>query len=174
VTGAHPGAAGGPSVAAHGSEPFARFCDATAGAAYSLALRIAGAQSTAEAACEAAYLDLWSEQPSGAFGAAQPELTDRLMELVRTRSLAASEPASATTAQSEGTAAAYTLAATVRTALATLNAPRRKALELACFGGMSVAAIAEVTGEPVPAVRASLREALLTIGAMTRQEEKPQ
>lgn len=174
MTGAQPARSGAAGVASQASEPFARFYDATARAAYSLALRIAGTQSPAEAACEAAYLDLWAEQPAGAFGAPGAELTDRLMELVRARALGGDAPAAGAASQSEGAAAAYTLAATVRSALAALNAPKRKALELACFGGMSVAAIAEVTGEPVPAVRASLREALLTIGAMTRQEEKLQ
>jgi DNA-directed RNA polymerase specialized sigma24 family protein len=173
VTAGRHEASGSLSPAKQGSEPFARFYDATSGAAYSLALRITGGQPAAEAACEAAYLDLWGEYPATAFEAPPGTITDRLMEFVRARALSpGAVPAAA--GRSPGSPAAYTLATTVRSALATINPSGRKALELACFGGMSVASIAELTGEPSAVIRASLREALLTIGAMTKQKETPQ
>jgi RNA polymerase sigma-70 factor (ECF subfamily) len=55
------------------------------------------------------------------------------------------------------------LAERARTLLQKLPSAQRKALEMAFFDGLTHREIAEMTGEPVAAVRSSLRNALLAL-----------
>jgi hypothetical protein len=129
--------AGGPGVL-NQDDAFLAFYDATSVAAYSVALRVTGERAPAEAACEAAYLELWRESRAAASDAAAREA--RLLDIVRAEALRRrnSLPAGAGaprggTPEREAVARALDNASTLG----------RRAVELAYFAGLTVGEIAE-------------------------------
>jgi RNA polymerase sigma-70 factor (ECF subfamily) len=154
-----------------GGDAFRSFYDATSGTAFSLAFEIVGGdRRLAEEACEAAYGELWER--SGRVGVNAASWDEAaLLTQVRERALQASAEARVARERSAGPGAAYMKAA-VREGLEKLNPLARRALELAYFGGLPVREIAELLGEPPEVVRRAMREALLTLGALTRDPQE--
>ena len=148
MAGDDPGSAG--SAAAASAEGFERFYDATSTAAFSLAFRITGDRAAAEAACEQAYLEAWH----------QPETADSasLLELVRERALGARGPSV------DGRRGG------LNAALAEAEPLGRRAVELAYFGGLSVAEVASILDSTPEEVRRAMRAAMLSMAAATASE----
>ena len=160
----HQQAATSPAVATpEGGEDFQAFYSRTSGSAYGLALRITGQPGPAAAACEAAYVRAWNERDMGA------RLELRLLERVRAEALGltTSGPPPGP-ARSDAAEPSYTETAVMRAALAQVEPAGRRAIELAFFGGVGVADIVEIIGDPATVVRAAMRAALLRIGELTR------
>ncbi len=139
---------------ATGEPALAGFFAATQRRAYSLAFRITGDVKLAEEATEAGYAALKA-----------PFSETQLFDAVRQAALAAAPKRSDSGRQS------YVIAAAVRATFETLGQLERSALELAHSGGMSVAAIAESLDEDPAKVRQALRDALLRLGALAREED---
>ena len=137
-------------------ERFESFYDKTSVASFSLALHLIGESTAAEQACEAAYVDVMHIAPG-------VELSrDKLLCRVRFHALQAR-----TTIRGAGSTAtappSYKEVAGLRAALTTLDQKGRRALELACFGGLNVSEIAELMATPAAVVRAAMRDALLQL-----------
>lgn len=139
--------------------------------AFSIALRVVGDRETAEDVVQEAFLAVWrgaaSYRPER--GAARPWL----LSVVRNRAIDAVRARSArprtTTADDHHLAAAddpeqaainAVLGAAVRTAVATLPAEQRAAVEMAYFAGLSYPEIAARLGVPLGTVKSRLRLAL--------------
>lgn len=138
---------------ATGEPALAGFFAATQRRAFSLAFRITGDVTLAEQATETAYGELQA-----------PFSESRLFDAVRRAALEIAPRRSDPGRQS------YVIAAAVRATLESLGQLERSALELAHSGGLGVAAIAESLDEEPAAVRQALRNALLRLGALSREE----
>ena len=150
-------------AAARGGARFEAFYERTAGAAYSLALRITGDSGRAARACEAAYGDAWG----GRGGADEPREHD-LLARVRVRALEIGG-VSPSTEDEDGS---YIGAEQVRDVLGRQRPEVRRALELAYFGGLPVSEISELLGVSAPPLRAALREVLLELAALARKGQE--
>lgn len=145
---------------------FRAFYDRTSPTAYALALRITGAPDAAADTCEAAYLAAWEAGPeAGAWK--DGAVFDRVRSLSFER-----RTGSALMVSSGGGDPSYTMATAVRDGLAKLDPLGRRAIELAYFGGLSVAEVAEIVGFPVARVRSAMRTALLDLGDLTRDQQE--
>lgn len=155
--------AGAPGVLSQ-DDAFLAFYDATSIAAYSVALRVAGERLAAEAACEAAYLQVWRESRGAVAEQSKAEL--RLLEVVRTEALrrrtavAGSQPSVSRASTPERMA--------VATALEKAPALGRRAVELAYFGGLSVPEIAVMLESSVAELRQAMRETMLSVASATK------
>ncbi len=138
---------------------------------YSVALRVLSDAAAAEDVLQEVFLQLW--RAPGSFTADGGSLGGRLAVLARNRSIAALRRrrplemidaiALASPTDLAGEARRNRLAERARTLLQKLPSAQRKALEMAFFDGLSHREIAEMTGEPVAAVRSSLRSTLLAL-----------
>lgn len=136
------------------AEPaLAGFFAATHRRAFSLAFRIAGDMKLAEDATAAAYAVV-----------SPPYAESQLFEAVREAALRVAPH------RSDPGRGSYLVAAAVRSTFESLGDLERAALELTHSGGMTVSAIAEALGEDPGRVRQALREALLRLGAISREE----
>lgn len=151
---------------------FSSFYDATHGAAYSLALRITGEAAAATTACEAAYIEYWRANP----GAAPLSLAGQtaFLQVVRSEALHVRNPAEpkAGIPRSDTAQLSYTQAELVRAGLQKLDPFTRRSLELAYFGGLAVAEIAEIVGRTAIEIRQALRTALLGLGTIAPPPEE--
>jgi DNA-directed RNA polymerase specialized sigma24 family protein len=138
---------------ATGEPALAGFFAATQRRAFSLAFRITGDAKLAEDAAESAFAALKA-----------PYAESQLFDAVRQAALAVAPKRSDSGRQS------YVIAAAVRATFESLGQLERSALELAHSGGMGVAAIAEALDEEPATVRQALRDALLRLGALAREE----
>lgn len=147
------------------TDDFRAFYAETSRTAYSLALRITSNAERAGAATEAAYIATWSDRQ------AADDLPGRLLAAVRSRALElqGDNPAPA---QTDQPLSPYTSSTAVREGLAQVDALGRRAVELAYFGGVGVAQVAELLGQPPPAVRSAMRRALLELGSLLRDEQE--
>ena len=150
---------------------FPSFYDATCGAAYSLALRITGEAASATTACEAAYIGYWGANP----GAAAISIFGQtaFLQVVRSEALRFRNPAEpkAGIRRSDTAQLSYTQAELVRAGLQKLDPFTRRSLELAYFGGVAVADIAEIVGGTAIEIRQALRTALLSLGTVAPPPE---
>jgi DNA-directed RNA polymerase specialized sigma24 family protein len=146
-------------------DEFRAFYDRTSGIAFSLAFRITSSKDLAGEVVEAAYASCWAARP----GAGEPAESD-LLAVVREQALNIAPIPNLV--RSERDAPAYATATALRDGLAGIDPLGRRTLELAYFGGISAAQVAELMGEPVQAVRAALRRALLELGALVGHEQE--
>jgi len=150
-------------AAARAGARFEAFYERTAGAAYSLALRITGDSGRAARVCEAAYADAW-----GARGGRDEPREHDLLARVRLRAL----ENGAIPPSTEDEDGSYIGAKQVREVIGRQRPEVRRALELAYFGGLPVSEISELLGVAAPPLRAALREALLELGALDRKGQE--
>lgn len=149
---------------------FSAYYDRTSRVAFSLALRITGNAEQSSAACEAAYLDAWNAGSSPALLEFEATLLERVRaSAIRIRRDRAPEPL-----RSVPLGPTYEEGNALRAKLETLEPDARRAIELAYYGGIRVTEIAEVLGQSVVAVRASMRSALLELGASIQGGERTQ
>lgn len=153
-------------IAAGEREAIAAFYAKTSAQAFGLAMRILDRSSLAERACELAYAEVTQLANSAAN---EQDLETGLLGRVRAIAVEMLADDSTSTVPGEPS---YTIVNAVRESFAALDEASRQALELAYFGGMSVAQIASVTGRDAGEIRRLLRETLLGLGAATRGEGK--
>jgi RNA polymerase sigma-70 factor (ECF subfamily) len=138
---------------------------------YSIALRVLSDPALAEDILQDVFMQLWRTPDS--FTAAGGSLGGWLAVLSRNRSTNAlrrkhhADPvdaiAFAAPIDLSSEAERNRLAKRARTLLHQLPSEQRKTLEIALFDGLTHSEIAEVTGEPVAAVKTSLHSALLNL-----------
>jgi RNA polymerase sigma-70 factor (ECF subfamily) len=138
---------------------------------YSVALRVLSDAAAAEDVLHEVFLQVW--RSPGSFTAAAGSLGGRLAVLARNRSIDAlrrRRPIDLIDAIALGSpsdlaseAGRNRLAERSRVLLHQLPSGQRKTLEMAFFDGLTHREIAETTGEPVAAVKSSLRSALLAL-----------
>ncbi len=142
---------------------FEAFYDATSAQAYGLAYFITEDVPSAEAACQAAYMDHWrTEAPTARETFAERQ--SRLMGAVRRESVTVRP----LTGSPQGPMQAALFSDSqetraIRTAYQGLAEEERRAVTLVYFGGMNVAQAAATMTQPVADLRACLRNALLTL-----------
>lgn len=158
------------AIAAGDSEAIRAFYTRTSANAYGLALRITSDAATAEIACEDAYAGL-TTLAGGLEGGGNLEAV--FLAAVREQALKHRPHLTTVNVDSSDPGKpSYTIVNAVRDSLATLDPLAQQALDLAYFGGLNVQQIAEVTGKPASELRPILRDALLRLGAATRQHEE--
>jgi RNA polymerase sigma-70 factor, ECF subfamily len=152
---------------------------------YAVALRITGDRETAEEVVQDVFQNVWqaagSFQPSvGSFatwllGIARHRAIDatrskRERERAREQTLDDVRPADGETSLDREVAQRL-LRDAVREALDALPANQRRAIELAYYGGLTRAEIAERLNEPLGTVKTRLRLGLLKLRDLLREEE---
>jgi RNA polymerase sigma-70 factor (ECF subfamily) len=142
-------------------------------AAYGLARRMTGEDALAEAAVEAAFLDVWRQ--AGFFDPARGKASTWVLGLVHRRARGAPRrvPGDAAAGDRVVTGDRETAEGeAARAALAQLEPDERRVLELAYLDGYTEAEIAALLGEPRASVGNRLHEALTTLrdllGAVSR------
>lgn len=144
---------------------------------YTIALRITGDRQTAEEVVQDVFQSVWQtagsfHQETGAFsswlfGIARHRAIDTIRskrERARTREQALDDAwPSATETDLEQLVDRRLLRDTIRLALDTLPSNQRQAIELAYYGGLTRAEIAQQLGEPLGTVKARLRLGLLKL-----------
>jgi len=138
---------------------------------YSVALRVLSDPASAEDILQEVFMQLW--RTPGSVAAAGESLGGWLAVLARNRSidtLRRKRPsdlidaiALASPTDLSGETGRNRLAERARTLLHQLPSEQRKTLEMAFFDGLTHSEIAEMTGDPVTAVKTTLRSALLTL-----------
>ncbi len=151
------------AVTGSDSTAFGTFYDQTSRLAYGLALRITGDAEQSSAACESAYLQLWEE--SEGLASATLEQEAKLLEQVRMHAIRSCRERMIEPVRSAEPLRTYELATTLRQQLERVEPMAARAIELAYYGGLNVTEIAEMLGQPVAALRATMRGALLQLGA---------
>ena len=145
--------------------------DRHGGAAYSLAYRIVGKQSTAEDVVQEALLSIWRsrlryDQTRGSvrtwiLGIVHNRAIDGIRRNAvhdrRRETLDVVEERHEAPERTDVEVARREEARTVRGALEILPAEQRRAIELAYFGGFTQTQIAELLGEPVGTVKGRMR-----------------
>lgn len=144
--------------------------------AFSLAMRIVGERSLAEEITSDAFVNVW--RAAGSFTAERGRFVTWLLSVVRHRAI---DELRRLNVRPEGTAVELNEAlqatalpdglddlmdvrqqrAIVRSALASLPASQRQALELAYFGGLTQQEIADKTGTPLGTIKTRMRLGLL-------------
>lgn len=144
--------------------------------AFSLAVRMVGDRALAEEIAADSFVNVW--RSSGSYSPARGRFVSWLMSVVRHRAIdelrrlnvrpegSAVElnDALLTTAHSDGLDEMLDVRRrreVVRSALASLPAPQRDALELGYFGGLTQQEIAEKTGTPLGTIKTRMRLGLL-------------
>jgi RNA polymerase sigma-70 factor, ECF subfamily len=169
-----------PLLARKDANAFEVFYDRHGGAAYSLAYRIVGDRSIAEAVTQEAFISIWR---SGArFDRARGSVRAWTLGIVRNRAIDAlrrqagrapklgfddeavleREPAEERT---EAEALRRETAREVRGALSELPDDQSKVIQLAYFGGFSHSEIAKMLGEPLGTIKGRMRLGLEKIRA---------
>jgi RNA polymerase sigma-70 factor (ECF subfamily) len=138
---------------------------------YSVALRVLSDQARAEDVLQDVFMQLWRTPDN--FTAVGGSLGGWLAVLSRNRSVNAlrrkhqADPMDAihfaAPIDLSSEAERNGLAERTRTVLDQLPSEQRKVLEMAVFDGLTHIEIAEVTNEPVSAIKSTLRSALLTL-----------
>ena len=157
---------------------FAEFYDRHATLLFSVALRILGDAHEAEDILQEAAVALWERAPlydpacgkplSWAVALTRNKAIDRLRATRRKAALhdaAAGEAGFGADTEPAAPQATMTseTAGFVRTALGTLPAEQRRAIELAFFGGLTQAEIAAQLGLPLGTVKARIRRGMLAL-----------
>jgi len=144
--------------------------------AFSLAMRIVGERSLAEEITADSFVSVW--RAAGSFTAERGRFVTWLLSVVRHRAI---DELRRLNVRPEGSAVELNEALQstalpdglddlmdvrqqreiVRSALATLPAPQRQALELAYFGGLTQQEIADKTGTPLGTIKTRMRLGLL-------------
>jgi len=169
------------ALAARDESALAELYDRYGGLAYSLALRILGDSGRAEDVVQEAFLKLWNG--AGRFDESRGSLRAWLTTAVRNRSidllrgrslkerreLALKPEVVASGAGPEELAAGALEREAVRAALASLPDEQREAVQLAYFGGLTQAEIAELGGVPLSTIKGRTRLALEKLGAYLKE-----
>lgn len=168
-------AAGGDEAA------FVAVYDATSARSFGLAAHLLQDADDAHEAVHAAYLHLWTH--AACYDSAEGSPISWILAVVHERavSLAHSEepvPGSPPAPARPGPAPARPVcddrpgAASydVRSAWAALSVTRREAVDLAWFGGSSCSHVASLKGLPMPAVASAIRDGLLELRHLTRDQ----
>lgn len=153
-----------------GIAEFQEFFDSTNDSAYHFALHIAGTREAATAAFEEAYLRAWRTDCKWATASGEAHL----LALVREEAFRRRKPRADSGFQDRAVDSLCKPISAIEHALATLDETGRAALQLAFFGGLRVAAIAEALDEPEAKVRLALRRALLRLGSLTEASDEHQ
>jgi RNA polymerase sigma-70 factor (ECF subfamily) len=152
---------------------------------YAVALRITGDRETAEEVVQDVFQNVW--QAAGSFQPGVGSFAAWLLGIARHRAIDATRSKRERARAREQTIDDFRPAAeesslerevdqrllrdSVRTALDTLPANQRQAIELAYYGGLTRAEIAERLNEPLGTVKTRLRLGLLKLRDLLRQEE---
>jgi RNA polymerase sigma-70 factor (ECF subfamily) len=165
-------------IAGQDRQALAEFYDLTAGTLYSIAVRILGDAHEAEEVIQDAYLQIWGKAATfdAALGApfywALSITRNRAIDRLRARqrrvrladelheAAAADSPAFAPPFQSALSEEDQTA---VRSAVRGLPSEQRQAIEMAFFGGMTHAEIAEALQEPLGTIKARIRRGMLKL-----------
>jgi RNA polymerase sigma-70 factor (ECF subfamily) len=150
-----------------------------------VALRITGDRETAEEVVQDVFQNVW--QAAGSFQPGVGSFAAWLLGIARHRAIDATRSKRERARAREQTIDDFRPAAeesslerevdqrllrnSVRTALDTLPANQRQAIELAYYGGLTRAEIAERLNEPLGTVKTRLRLGLLKLRDLLRQEE---
>jgi RNA polymerase sigma-70 factor (ECF subfamily) len=164
------------------AEAFAQFYDATAAAAYGLALRVVGNRALAEDVTQEAYLGLWraasrfNPQRGTAMTFLITMVHRRAVDKVRaTRAAAARDghySLQQPTLHDDPTAeAAHSRLgdAKMRAALARLTSEQRQAIELAYFGGFTSSEVAATLRIPPGTAKTRIRDGLIRLRRLLNQ-----
>ncbi len=158
------------------AESFAQFYDATATAAYGLALRVVANRALAEDITQEAYLGLW--QSAGRFNRHRGTALSFLITIVHRRAVDRVRATRAAVRRDElyhrrqprvdhdptMEAAHVGLgAARVRAAMAGLTSEQRQAIELAYFGGFTHSEVATALGIPLGTAKTRIRDGLVRL-----------
>ena len=154
---------------------------------YTIALRITGDRQTAEEVVQDVFQNVW--QAAGSYQAGIGQFSSWLLGITRHRAIDAtrSKRERARTREQaldvgiplsdesdiERDVARSLLRDTVRAALQELPTNQRQAVELAYYGDLTRAEIAERLGEPLGTVKTRLRLGLLKLRDLLRQIEEP-
>jgi RNA polymerase sigma-70 factor (ECF subfamily) len=157
--------------------------------AFSLAMRIVGERALAEEITADAFVSLW--RAAGSFTEERGRFVTWLLSVVRHRAI---DELRRLNVRPEGTSVELNEAlqstalpdglddlmdvrqrqVIVRSALASLPAPQREALELAYFGGLTQQEIADKTGTPLGTIKTRIRLGLLKMrDELRRLNEEP-
>ncbi len=138
---------------------------------YSVALRTLGDTAAAEDVLQEIFLQLWRKPAS--FDPGRGSLPAWLAVLARNRSIDArrrrhpevdvNDIPLASSLNLESDAARQSVIAKARACMAGMSAEQRRDIELAFFGGLTHAEIAEKTGEPLGTIKTRIRTGLITI-----------
>ena len=156
-----------------------RLYDQLAKPLYSLAFRVLNDSSEAQDVVQDVFLQMWHKAGTydpargSVFGWAATQTRNRAIDRIRMRKrrselLAASAPDLEPAALGGDDDAAGSLwvrekAGAVRTALASLSADQKQAVELAFFGGLTQQEIAAKLNEPLGTIKARIRRGLLKL-----------
>jgi len=137
--------------------------DAYGHVAYALALAITGAQTSAEAVVADAFAEAW--RTASSFDATRTSVLAWLAAIVRRKALGMRKNGDLLLAKSKnnggsGGLRSIAAATAVGTALRTLTASQREAIELSYYRGFTVGEIATHLGEPESGARDLLRSAM--------------
>jgi RNA polymerase sigma-70 factor, ECF subfamily len=158
------------------AEAFAQFYDATAGAAYGLALRVVGNRALAEDVTQEAYLGLW--RAAGRFNRHRGTAVSFLITIVHRRAVDRVRATRAAARRDEVyhwrepavnldptmEAAHVRLgAAKVRAALASLTSEQQQAIALAYFDGFTHREVATALGIPLGTAKTRIRDGLIRL-----------
>jgi RNA polymerase sigma-70 factor (ECF subfamily) len=165
-------------VAARDMEALAKFYDQTAGALFSVAIRILGDPTEAEEVIQDVFVQIWDKAPifDPALGSAihwalsitRHRAIDRLRSRHRRARLLeefqnATEPDSTVASGQSPRALHADEAALVRRALDSLPADQRQAIQLAFFEGQTHLEIAEALHQPLGTIKARIRRGMLKL-----------
>jgi len=165
-------------IAGQDRQALAEFYDQTAGTLFSTAVRILGDPHEAEEVVQDAFLQIWGKAATfeAALGApfywALSITRNRAIDRLRARQRRvrlADELHEAAAADSPPFAPAFQTAlseedqAAVRSAVNGLPGDQRQAIEMAFFGGMTHAEIAEALHEPLGTIKARIRRGMLKL-----------
>jgi RNA polymerase sigma-70 factor (ECF subfamily) len=142
--------------------------DAYGHVAYGLALAITGVQTSAEAVVAESFAAAW--RTASSFDATQMSVLAWLTAIVRSKALGMRKYGDLVLAKSKnngGRSGLRSLAAAtaMATALSTLTASQREAIELSYYRGFTVSEIATHMGEPESGARDLLRSAMQELRA---------
>ncbi len=163
-------------IARHDEAALGTLYDRYSRLAFSLAMRIVGERSLAEEITADAFVSVW--RAAGSFTAERGRFVTWLLSVVRHRAI---DELRRLNVRPEGNAVELNEAlqstalpdgldelmdvrqrqTVVRSALASLPAPQRQALELAYFGGLTQQEIADKTGTPLGTIKTRMRLGLL-------------
>ena len=164
-------------IAAQDRAALAEFYDQTAGVLYSTTLRMLGDASEAEEVVQDVFVQIWTKAGSydaklgkpfhWALGIARNRSIDRLRSRQRRNKVfqETSEEIFASVAPEVDPPALLGAdeAATVQSAVKSLPPDQRQAIEMAFFGGLTHAEIAESLNEPLGTVKARIRRGMLKL-----------
>ena len=163
-------------IARHDEGALSALYDRYSRLAFSLAMRIVGERSLAEEITADSFVSVW--RAAGSFSEERGRFVTWLLSVVRHRAI---DELRRLNVRPEGTSVELNEAlqsasvpdgmddlmdvrqrqTVVRSALASLPAPQRQALELAYFGGLTQQEIAEKTGTPLGTIKTRMRLGLL-------------